>query len=133
MSSVSIQPVGQAFIIANSMAYMAFTDLAWLGDSDLGLVCYAGKAHAIPYTQIELRRSRDNGRSWTGGKVIVNPLQLLDVRDPHLVRLKNGTLLVNYFLFRDTTDGIRSKVIASDNGGKTWSPLADAKIGRAHV
>ena len=122
MSSIFIQAVGQPFVIANSAVYMAFTDVAWLSASELGLVCYSGKAHSIAYTQIELRRSRDNGRSWTNGKVIVNPQTELDVRDPHLTRLKDGTLLVNYFLFRDKTDGIRSKVITSTNGGKTWTP-----------
>jgi sialidase-1 len=119
--------------------YEAFPDVRLLESGELLCVFYAGFSHvslpgygpggklppACPRAgRIALVRSRDLGRTWSAPEVVVDTP--LDDRDPSIVELAGGELLVAYFSLDSGPGGsgyrfVTSSVVRSSNGGKTWS------------
>ena len=57
-----------------------------------------GRSHAAVDQKIQLRRSSDQGRTWGEPRTIVPPINKgAGVRDPHIVQLADGRLLLSYF------------------------------------
>ena len=53
------------------------------------------EAHACPYGKIQLTRSRDDGETWSEPETICNTV--LDDRDPGIIVLRSGALVVSWF------------------------------------
>jgi hypothetical protein len=111
--------------------YAAFPDVCRLRNGDLYCVFYSGYGHvSAPNAQwprggrIMAVRSTDNGRSWSKPVVAVDTDQ--DDRDPSVACLKDGTLLLNWFVPLDNRVEVR--FTRSSDDGKTWSEPVTLKL-----
>ncbi len=108
--------------VANDEYYNAFPGLARLDDGTLVTVYRKGILHARDRGYIVSRRSVDGGSTWSEEMVVVdNPA--LDLRDPNIVRLADGALVVNYFQYDFDAPGTvlnGLEVVHSFDGGETW-------------
>jgi Neuraminidase (sialidase) len=115
---------------AGAGGYEAFPDVCRLQDGRLMAVFYAGWEHVSLPTEAQPTGGRiaacysgDEGTTWTPAQIIYDGPD--DDRDPSIVQLKNGTLLCTYFSLRKSEtrpyEGLGSWLIASKDGGKTWS------------
>ena len=103
------------------------------------------RTHIDPTSKTILLRSKDNGLTWDAAtKTTVVDVDSAAVNDPHIVVLKDGTLIVNYFTWRCGTeteekapinhpsirrlDGVNYSWLVgtfskrSTDGGRTWEP-----------
>ena len=122
--------------------YQAFPDACRLQNGDIMAVFYAGYSHislACPEWpkggRICTVRSSDEGKTWSEPAVLYD--DEIDNRDPHIVQLRDGTLVCTFFSI--TGDGKKwdgsatggkikefspAQIIFSRDGGKTWDPKA---------
>jgi sugar lactone lactonase YvrE len=96
--------------------YAAFPDLTRAANGDLICVFYSGYAHVShPKAgwewggRLMLTRSRDEGRTWSVPRIIMDTPH--DDRDPHVSRLRDGRLMLTWFT--------------------TWNP-EDRPVGETH-
>lgn len=91
----------------------------------LHLVYRNGTAHNSGASSIDYKVSTDGGATWStpgSAVVIVNSTGTDDLRDPNIVALASGRLLVTYDERNPFTgDDIHAFAIYSDDGGLTWS------------
>ncbi|HYF50684.1 MAG TPA: sialidase family protein [Planctomycetota bacterium] len=128
-ATVQLELVGTPFVIADEAPYCSFTDIAALKDGRLAVVYYAGKSHVDDSAEIHTRLSSDHGKTWSKPSALRVPENGSHPRDPHLTVLRNGTLLLSYFIYKGKTpDACRSQVVASTDGGKTWSNPAQVDV-----
>lgn len=105
-----------------------FPDVVRLGDGRLLATYREGVDHLSQDGRISVVESADGGRTWGTPRVAVDGP--FDDRDPKLVRLADGTVLLSYFVIdwstrppRHTTHG--TYVRRSEDGGLTWGdPVA---------
>lgn len=120
-----IAPSGSRVAIPTS-GYNAFPGMTLLTGDDLMLVYRYGTAHnsAGDDSSIDRRTSTDLGATWPeGGTFVAGPIaDPDDLRDPCIMRLASGRLLVGYD-YREPYDGsdIRAVTKYSDSGGSSWS------------
>lgn len=97
-----------------------FPSVAKTGDGRLLVAYYDSPEHVSPRGRISMVESRDNGRTWSRPRVIIDTP--LDDRDPSLTVTRAGRVLVSYFA-RDTETSRSAGVfvVRSDDGGATWS------------
>ena len=97
-----------------------FPSVATTGDGRLLVAYYDSPEHVSRLGRISMVESRDNGRTWSLPRVIIDTP--LDDRDPSLTVTRAGRLLVSYFA-RDTETSTSAGVFVarSDDGGATWS------------
>lgn len=93
-----------------------------LADGRIMVVYREGNGHVSSVGRIVLVTSDDEARSWSEPRVVVDTL--LDDRDPMLVQLASGDILLSYFRIDWTRvpwvlPGV--DVIRSADGGRTWS------------
>jgi sialidase-1 len=124
---------------ADAGPYQAFPDLCLTQSGEMLCVFYAGFGHvSLPgfapggkpapewarAGRICLSRSRDFGRTWSRSEVVVDTP--LDDRDPSIVELGKGELLVTYFSLAAGPGGsgyrfVTSSQVRSMDGGRAWS------------
>jgi hypothetical protein len=113
--------------------YCSFVDLVYLRGGDLLMVYFAGNSHMDGNSTIDTRVSKDNGKTWGQARHAVPSINSgCGVRDPHVIRLADGTLLLNYFVDPKDNSSIGAKVVRSTDQGQSWgepvtadtSPLA---------
>jgi len=113
---------------AGTGAYEAFPDLCRTAKGELLCVFYAGYAHVsdprpdLPKgARIALCRSLDDGRTWSPAEVVVDTP--IDDRDPSILALPNGELLVTFMTYDSKRAAGTHQVftVRSGDGGKTWS------------
>ena len=101
------------------------------------------RTHIDPTSKTILLRSKDKGLTWDPAtKTTVVEIDSEAVNDPHIVVLKDGTLIVNYFTWRCATeeeapinhptirrlDGVNYSWLVgafskrSTDGGRSWEP-----------
>lgn len=116
---------------AGAGGYEAFPDVCRLQDGRLMCVFYAGNGHvALPSPglprggRIAGCYSSDEGRTWSSPETLYDGPD--DDRDPSIVQLADGRLLLNFFSLRKADAppgyaGLGSWLIESQDAGKTWS------------
>ena len=97
-----------------------FPSVVNIGGGRLLVAYYDSPEHVSKQGRISLVESRDNGRTWSLPRVIIDTP--FDDRDPSLTVTRAGRLLVSYFA-RDTETSTSAGVFVarSDDGGATWS------------
>lgn len=126
------------FIIADDPdVYFAWPSVARLPSGDLLVVTYEGGAHTHSHGKVVLYRSPDEGRTWDQGTVVADTI--LDDRDPGIVVLSDGTVMVTSrvawwqgvdagAIDPHEAEQLMSKyaagyLIKSTDGGRTWSEM----------
>jgi sialidase-1 len=83
-------------IEAPGSGYIGWPTLAKTKSGGLHIV-YSGarRGHVCPFGQVHFLTSRDEGKSWTWPRVLLDGI--LDDRDPGILETSRGTLIVNWF------------------------------------
>jgi Neuraminidase (sialidase) len=103
-----------------------FPNAIRLSDGRLLVVYREGNGHVRSVGRIVLLTSDDDGDTWSEPRVVVDTIH--DDRDPMLVQLSNGDILLSYFRIDWTrkpwvVPGVQ--VIRSTDGGLTWGEPVD--------
>jgi len=80
----------------------------------LGGKTWLAAARTNPLYRVELFRSDDDGATWHGGEPITETREL----NAHLLRLKDGRILLSYGKRKEGESGVLAKI--SSDEGKTW-------------
>ena len=114
---------------AGAGGYEAFPDVCRTTSGELLCVFYAGYGHVsdpsakLPRgARIALCRCRDDGRTWSPAETVVDTP--IDDRDPSIVALPNGELLVTFMTYDTSRKSGTHQVfsVRSADDGRTWSP-----------
>ncbi|NUR48736.1 MAG: exo-alpha-sialidase [Hamadaea sp.] len=100
-----------------------FPDLVALADGRLLCAYRESTGHVRADGRIMLVESADRGQTWSEPRAVADGPN--DDRDPKLVQLRDGTVLLSYFVLDWHPDGkftcLGTSVIRSEDGGRTWS------------
>lgn len=117
--------------IVNDRYYNAFPGMAQHPDGVFVVVYRRGVLHATDKGTIVMRTSSDLGKTWSSERPVVSHPKL-DLRDPNIVRLGDGTLVVNYFEYdgdKRSTVANGIKIVRSRDGGVSWGPPVEVRTG----
>jgi hypothetical protein len=115
LDTTTILPAGQP--------YAGWPTLARRGDGTLWIVWSGGReAHVCPFGQVHAMTSRDDGRSWTWPRVLVDGP--IDDRDAGVVETATGTLLATTFTSL-AYEPILAKMPAGDPRAARWRAIHD--------
>jgi sialidase-1 len=105
--------------------HYGFPGVAVASNGDILVVARKGKTHASEgdFGSIVMSRSTNGGMIWTIPKVVLQE-DSVDYRDPNLVCLKDGTLLLSY---APVGAGIGPAIVRSSDNGYTWSKPISTK------
>lgn len=97
-----------------------FVDATRLSDGRIVLVYHYADAHGYANGVIQLVSSADNGATWTKPSTVV--ANQYDNRDPKIMQLRDGTLLLTTFRTNWAAGGanVGTFVLRSTDGGKTF-------------
>lgn len=113
---------------AGAGAYEAFPDVCRTRSGELLCVFYAGFSHVSPPgerlpggARIAMCRSKDDGLTWSRAETVVDTP--IDDRDPSIVELPGGDLLVSFMTYdlQRTRGTHQAFTVRSSDAGKTWS------------
>lgn len=114
--------------------YQAFPDACRLKNGDIACVFYAGYGHvSLPKPgwpdggRICMVRSKDEGRTWSAPATIYDDGD--DNRDPHIARLRDGSVLLTFFSLKPGRggkpyEGVGVQMARSRDDGRTWEKEA---------
>lgn len=113
---------------AGAGGYEAFPDVCRLSDGRLLCVFYAGYDHvALPNEKYPQGGricgcwSSDEGKSWSDPLIMIDTP--VDDRDPSVVQLANGKLLLTFFTYEKNGKNVKTTtyIAESNDAGKNWS------------
>jgi BNR repeat protein len=106
-----------------------FPTVERLHDGTLVVVYYDASGHSGPDGRIMLTRSGDGGRTWSAPRVAVDTPR--DDRDPSVVQLADGTLVLSWFEADFSTHPLPTPggvwTARSSDNGSTWSSPVRAR------
>ena len=123
---LSLSEGPQHFIIVNDQErHLAFPDISQTRSGNLLIVFRNGAGHVDTSGKIMLVRGvySQNGLQFEPPQCVINTE--FDDRDPSIVELVNGTLLLNFFRLNKNTGQLFLSCTKSSDGGKSWSPPRD--------
>ncbi|MGH3385548.1 MAG: sialidase family protein [Nocardioidaceae bacterium] len=99
-----------------------FPDIVKLDDGTLLAAFYEAEGHSGPQGRILVAESSDGGQTWSSSRLAVETP--FDDRDPKLVQLSDGTVLLSFFQtdWSERPATLRGTyVVRSDDAGRSWS------------
>ncbi len=108
--------------------HLAFPDACRSRSGDLLVVYRDGERHVDPSGRIMIVQGSRVGEQWRFGQPTVVCDTDLDDRDPSIVELSDGSLLVNFFRLDSETKGLRLSLIRSWDRGETWGEPWDVRV-----
>lgn len=112
------------FIIAkNTSRHLAFPDVCQLRSKELLVVYRDGAKHVDSSGRIMLVRGRGMGSELQFQEPEVVCDTDWDDRDPSIVELSNGTILINFFRLNLETGQIDLCLISSSDSGQSWGSI----------
>ena len=110
-------------ILPQGQPYAGWATLARRADGTLWIVWSGGReAHVCPFGQVHAMTSRDDGRTWTWPRVLLDGP--IDDRDAGVVETRKGTLLVTTFTSL-AYEPILTKFSAGDPRAARWRGIHD--------
>lgn len=116
-------PVEHVIIAKDPTRHLAFPDVCQLRSKELFVVYRDGAKHVDSSGRIMLVRGRAVGSDLEFQEPEVVCDTDWDDRDPSVVELSNGTILINFFRLNIHTGEIRLSVISSVDAGQSWAPI----------
>jgi hypothetical protein len=129
--AAGIESVAEQFITINAYRHVTvatapqgvqirFPDVIKLDDGRLLVAYYEASGHTAPSGNIKVTTSSDDGETWTDSAMAVDVPH--DARDPKLVQLTDGTILLTYFDYNWAgPTAVQPFLVRSTDGGETWS------------
>jgi len=108
--------------------HLAFPDACRLASGEVVVVYRDGRKHVDPYGRIMLCRCHNPLTSLRWGSSAVVCDTDLDDRDPSIVQLADGTILINFFRLDYAKGIINLSVIRSTDNGQTWGGVQDISL-----
>ncbi|PYI54037.1 exo-alpha-sialidase [Paenibacillus flagellatus] len=96
-----------------------FPSMERLSDGTLFVVYYGASAHEGTDGKIMKTVSTDDGQTWSAPVTMIDTPE--DDRDPSIMQMSDGTLLVSWFTYNNTTAKRQVRTARSTDGGATWS------------
>ncbi len=107
-------------ITSRPRLYHGWPTLARRGNGELLVVCSGGReAHVCPFGRVELMRSRDDGKTWSFPRVLIDGP--IDDRDAGVVETAKGTLLVTTFTSLAYEERLKKALAAKLGDDTAWS------------
>ncbi|MDF2660870.1 MAG: exo-alpha-sialidase, partial [Paenibacillus sp.] len=117
LAEVRHTTIPDSTVVSASGSYKPyFPDIVKAGNGDLVVVYYWSESHAGGNGRIMMKRSTDDGVSWSAAQTVTDTTY--DDRDPSIAALSDGTLLVSWFTYSGGAIDVR--VIRSTDNGATW-------------
>jgi hypothetical protein len=117
--------------------YAEYGRVTRLGDSDTILLVYHGGPNLGDWVNISLRKSFDNGMTWTDQEIIMNiahhSANFWRFCNPEIIELENGWILIPYIANGkpETNDNCYVHVLISKDRGATWEGPTEIVTGRS--
>lgn len=111
-----------AVTITNDGSYNAFPSIEKASNGDLLTVYRKGVTHLTFDGSIRLKRSTDNGKTWSSESTIITGVGH-DYRDPSLTKLANGNIIMSYFDRITSSNILIYTSISTDNGVTFGTPV----------
>lgn len=122
------QPSGGLVTVTSNAVYNAFPGLTQLQNNTLVVVYRAATDHESFDGVIKQKKSTDNGATWSVEATAIAPGTNNDARDPEIITLANGNVLMSYFV-RDGGGGVSGvfSVVGTVSGDTiTWGTPSQA-------
>ena len=112
--------------VINDGNYNSFPGVTSPPNGELIAVYRAGINHIAVGATINYQVSTNGGQTWSAPQVLATPAAgAVECRDPDIATLSNGSVMVNYWQYNDTTEAGLPYVIAgtysSATGSMTWA------------
>ena len=99
--------------------YHGWPTLARRGNGELLAVCSGGReAHVCPFGRVELMRSKDDGKTWSFPRVLIDGP--IDDRDAGVVETAKGSLLVTTFTALAYEERLQKAMAAKPGDEAAW-------------
>ncbi len=99
--------------------YHGWPTLARRGNGELLAVCSGGReAHVCPFGRVELMRSKDDGKTWSFPRVLIDGP--IDDRDAGVVETAKGSLLVTTFTSLAYEERLKKALAAKPGDEAAW-------------
>ena len=99
--------------------YHGWPTLARRGNGELLAVCSGGReAHVCPFGRVELMRSKDDGKTWSFPRVLIDGP--IDDRDAGVVETAKGSLLVTTFTSLAYEERLKKALAAEPGDEAAW-------------
>jgi BNR repeat-like domain len=117
------------FVIAkDDHRHLAFPDVCQLTSGEILVVYREGAEHVDSSGRVMVCRchSVGNVELFSAPQIVCDTDW--DDRDPSIVQLSNGIVLVNFFRMDISRNKLRLAVVRSVDGGQTWEPPQDIEV-----
>jgi len=108
--------------------HLAFPDVCQARSGEMYVVYRDGQQHVDQSGRVMVVQGSGSAEQWEFGQPTVVCDTDLDDRDPSIVELSNGSLLINFFRLNIATKELKLSLTQSWDKGETWSEPWDVHV-----